>query len=393
MDTLTLGATKGLVPPSFPDPHLLTLEDFDRMLNYCLDNKVDDLIMMSGNPWAVMWSSRVVRLGRRGLTTSELSRLLNELVGSENAYINVSSKANPADFSYILKVGRGVRVRFRVSCTACLGADGQAGLHFVVRPSGSIASTMDALGVPKLIQDACMPEAGIVLVTGPTGSGKTTLLDSMMRAQATRPDGQHILTFYEPIENDLNTIPGITGIISQCEVGDTGFRSDVKSFPLAVRNALRRHPNVVLVGESRDAETIEGAVTLAMTGHATYTTAHTSSTHGAISRMANQFQDRVRITYSLIDNVRLIVHQRLVATPSGVGRSPIMSALVFNQDVRSTLARLENIDKIPAAINEMTKDKSIGINLLDDAIQKHSDGKIHDDALHVIRREVELEKL
>lgn len=389
----TLSATKQLEMPNFADPNILELEDFNQLLKYCLANKVDDLILMSGNPWAVMWSDRVIRVGRKNRTTPELSRLLNILQGSENASIDVRSKANPADFAYSLMVERGIMVRFRVSCTSCLDADGQGGgLHFVIRPAGKIPPTMDMLGLPKLIQDASMPASGIVLVTGPTGSGKTTLLDSIMRAQATREDGRHILTFYAPIENDLNKIPDITGIISQCEIGKPGYGANIRSFPEAVANALRRHPNVVLIGEARDKETIEGAVTLAMTGHTTYTTTHTSSVHNAVSRMADSFPDRTRITTSLIDNLRLIIHQRLVKTPEGIGRSPIQSALVLTQDVRSDLARLSSIDLIPAAMNEYTKDPRIGINLLDDAKAKFEAKKIHEDEVYAIERELKSER-
>lgn len=387
----SLSASNELAMPSFDDPHILSIEDFQMILRYCLENKVDDLILMSGCPWSVMWSDRVVRVGVKKRTTAELAKLLNTLLGSDNAYIDVQSKANPADFAYALTVDRGVKVRFRVSCTSCLGADGQAGLHFVIRPAGKIPPTMDQLGLPKLIQDACMPASGIVLVTGPTGSGKTTTLDSIMRAQATREDGRHILTFYAPIENDLNAIPGITGIISQCEIGKPGYGANIKNFPEAVANALRRHPNVVLIGESRDQETIEGAVTLAMTGHTTYTTTHTSSVHNAVARMADNFPDRARITTALVDNLRLIIHQRLVKTPSGIGRAPIRSALVLNQDVRSELARLSNIDLIPAAMNELTKDKTVGINLLDDTIAQYEAGKIHVDEVYAVERELKSE--
>lgn len=388
-----LSATKLLEMPTFDDPQILTLEEFERILKYCLENKVDDLILMSGNPWSVMWSDRVIRVGKRRRTTSELGRLLNSLLGSENASIDVQSKANPADFAHTLTIDRGVKVRFRVSCTSCLGADGQAGFHFVVRPAGKVPPTMEQLGLPMLIQEASMPASGIVLVTGPTGSGKTTLLDSVMRAQATREDGRHILTFYAPIENDLNVIPGITGIISQCEIGKAGYGADIKSFPEAVSNALRRHPNVVLIGESRDKDTIEGAVTLAMTGHTTYTTAHTSSVHNAVSRMADNFPDRARITTALVDNLRLIIHQRLVKTPSGIGRAPIRSALVLTQDVRSDLNRLSSIDLIPAAMNEYTKDPRVGINLLDDAYAQFEAGKIHEDEVFAVERELKSELL
>lgn len=240
------------------------------------------------------------------------------------------------------------------------------------------------------IKRACMPKSGIVLICGPTGSGKTTLLDGILREQATHPDGRHIITYYAPIENDLNNIPGITGLISQCEIGRQGYGAHLQSFPDAVRNSLRRHPHVIVFGEARDPETIEGAVLASMTGHATYTTTHTSNVHMAIPRMADSFSggDRVRITNALIDNTRLIVHQRLLKRPDGVGRAPVRSALVVTQDIRHELLRTRT-DLLPAAIMEATI--AHGIGLLEDAQTQFKRGLIHEDELLALEMELKME--
>lgn len=387
----TLGAQRELPPSPFIDPIRIDRQSLEQMLQYCLDNGVDDLILITDRPWAVLWSEQVRLVGSRPLYMEEMENLLNTITNDVNAAMRLM-RGEPVDFNYTMKVGRGKSVRFRCCATGCLGRHGRAGMHLVIRPAGKIPPTLDELGVPEYIKNACMPKTGIVLICGPTGSGKTTLLDSIIRGVATHPVGKHILTFYAPIENDLNDIPGLTGIIAQGEIGRPGYGSHLASFEEAVRNSLRRHPQVVVFGEARDRPTIEGAVLTSMTGHATYTTTHTSNVHMAIPRMADNFtgSDRIRITNGLIDNTRLIVHQRLLRRPDGIGRAPVRSALAFTQDIRAELLRTP-IDQLPAAIHRITQ--SEGISLLSDAERQFNAGKIHENEMAAIDAEMRMEQL
>lgn len=386
-----LGATKAFPAPDFNDPIKLDLESLNKMLGFVLENGVDDLLMLAGYPWSVIWSDEVKMVGQRHLYVEELEQLLVDMTGNPNAHIDIG-RAEDIDFTYSLRAIRGRSVRFRCNATACLGPNGQRGIEIVMRPTGKVPPTMIDLGVPEYIREAALPKSGIVLICGPTGSGKTTLLDSIMRAQATHKQGRHILTFYAPIENDLNIIPDRTGLIAQTEIGKPGYGGHLKTFAAATRNSLRRHPMVIAYGEARDPETIEGAVLSAMTGHATYTTTHTSNVHMAITRMADAFSgaDRVRITNGLIDNSRLIVHQRLVRRPNGIGRAPVRSALVLTQDIRSELLRT-NIDHLPAAMLEAVR--AHGIGLLEDATAQYEAGNIHEDELLAIESEMKAEVL
>lgn len=390
-ETHNLSATKELSPLCFTDPPKIDLEALNLMLRYCLENKVDDLLLLVGSPWAVMWSDKVVFRGQRALYAQELEQLVIEMTGNPNAALDLM-RATDIDFSYTLRLDRGRFSKFRCNATACLGPNGQHGLEIVMRPTGKVPPTMDELGLPSYIQDAALPKSGIVLVCGPTGSGKTTLLDAIMRAQATHPDGRHIITYYAPVENDLNVIPNRTGLIAQCEIGRPGYGAHLTSFSDAVRNSLRRHPHVIAYGEARDKETIEGAVLSSMTGHTTYTTTHTSNVHMSISRMADMFTgaDRVRITNALIDNTRLIVHQRLLKRPGGIGRSPVRSALVLTQDIRAELLRTA-IDRLPAAIYTATNE--CGIGLLADGIRQFEAGNISEEELIGLKAELEAEVL
>lgn len=387
--SISLGATKELAQPDFDDPIKMDIRSLDTMLRYCLANNVDDLFLLVGAPWAVMWSEQVRLVGQRELYREELEQLLVSMTGNDNAALELR-RASDVDFTYSMRLERGRSVRFRCNATACLGPQGQPGLELVMRPTGKIPPRLSDMGLPSVIANATMPKSGIVLICGPTGSGKTTLLDSILHEQAIHPDGRHILTFYAPIETDLNAIPGRTGLIAQSEIGRPGFGAHLVTFEAAVRNSLRRHPNVIVFGEARDRETIEGAILASQTGHTTYTTTHTSSVHMAIPRMADSFSgsDRVRITNALIDNGRLIVHQRLLKTPSGVGRAPVRSALVLTQDIRSELLRT-SIDHLPAAMYRATNE--LGVGLLDDAIRQFNAGKIHEDELASLEAELKAE--
>lgn len=398
MDTLSQGrpsavdglsATVQLPAPGFIEPNLIDIATLNEMLAYCIANKADDLILLAGNPWAVIWSEQVRLLGRRELFTDELERLLITMTGNPNAAIDLE-QAEDRDFGYKMPTGRGRYARFRCNATACLGPHGQRGLEIVIRPFGKVPPTMDELGLPAYIKEAALPKTGIVMVCGPTGSGKTTMLDSFMRAQATHPEGRHILTYYSPIENDLNLIPGRTGLIAQSEIGIKGYGAHLLSYPRAVRNSLRRHPMVIAYGEARDAETIEGVVLSSMTGHATYTTTHTPNVHMAIPRMADCFSgaDRSRLTNQLIDNTRLIVHQRLLKRPNNIGRAPVRSALAFTQDIRDELQRTR-IDQLPAAIYKATVEQGIG--LLEDATRQYDAGAIHSSEMIALEAELKSE--
>ncbi|WP_326430290.1 ATPase, T2SS/T4P/T4SS family (plasmid) [Stutzerimonas frequens] len=386
-----LSASKELAKPDFRDPVKLSMEALTQMLTYTLENKADDLILLVGNPWAVIWSEQVRLVGERELYMEEMEQLLIEMTSNPNAALDLS-RAQDLDFTFPLRIGRGKAVRFRCNATPCLGPNGQRGMELVMRPTGKVPPTMVELGLPDYIINAAMPKQGLVLICGPTGSGKTTLLDSIMRAQATHPLGRHILTYYAPIENDLNIIPGRTGLIAQSEIGRPGYGAHLQAFSEATRNSLRRHPMVIAYGEARDRETIEGAVLSAMTGHATYTTTHTSNVHMAIPRMADSFKgpDRVRITNGLIDNTRLIVHQRLVRRPNGIGRAPVRSALALTQDIRSELLRTR-IDLLPSALFDAVR--SCGIGLLEDATAQYEVGNIHEDELYAIEAEMKSEVL
>jgi twitching motility protein PilT len=233
------------------------------------------------------------------------------------------------DFSFGLK---GMS-RFRANLFNQKGAVGA-----VFRSIPYEIKSFDALGLPPVIADMCKKPRGLVLVTGPTGSGKSTTLASMVdKINIDRHD--HILTIEDPIEFLHNH--------KNCVVNQREVAADTHSFGAALRTALRQDPDVVLVGEMRDLETIEMALRIAETGHLTFATLHTNSAYSTINRIIDVFpagqQAQIRTQLSLV--LEGILCQALLPKSSGDGRVMALEILVPNAAIRN-LIREDKIHQI-----------------------------------------------
>jgi twitching motility protein PilT len=198
--------------------------------------------------------------------------------------------------------------------------------------------TFDELGLPPIVKDLCEKNRGLVLVTGPTGSGKSTTLASMIdRINTERHD--HIITVEDPIEY-LHPHKGC--LVNQREVG-----ADTKAFKSALKYVLRQDPDVVLVGELRDLETIEAALTLAETGHLCFATLHTNSCVQTINRIIDVFppyqQTQVRTQLSFV--LEGVLSQILIPKANGAGRALALEVMVPNPAIRN-LIREDKIHQI-----------------------------------------------
>lgn len=233
------------------------------------------------------------------------------------------------DFSFGLK---GMS-RFRANLFNQKGAVG-----CVFRAIPYEIKTFEALNLPPVVKDLCSKPRGLILVTGPTGSGKSTTLASMIdKINAERHD--HILTIEDPIEFLHNH--------KNCVVNQREVNADTHSFADALRTALRQDPDVVLVGELRDLETIEMALRVAETGHLTFATLHTNSAASTINRVIDVFpagqQGQIRTQLSLV--LEGVLCQALLPKASGDGRAMALEILVPNAAIRN-LIREDKIHQI-----------------------------------------------
>jgi twitching motility protein PilT len=251
--------------------------------------------------------------------------------------------------------------RFR---TSVFRQKGYIGMVLRLIPSQLL--TFEQIGLPKICAALCRRPRGLFLVTGPTGSGKTTTLASMIDFINTGMD-HHIVTVENPIEYyHVHK----KSIINQREVG-----IDVPSFSEALRRVLRQDPDVILVGELRDLETIESAITAAETGHLVFGTLHTTGCQGTINRIIDAFpvsqQEQIRVQLST--NLIAVLSQTLCPLKSGRGRIAAYEFMVVTPAI-GNLIRENKTYRIESSIQI---GKKLGMQLLDDHLWEHfSNGKI-----------------
>ena len=235
------------------------------------------------------------------------------------------------DTQYETRLDRHNRHRFRVNATGCL-IDGSFGIQVTLRVIPSSPPYLKDMKLDLNLQKALMPTQGIVIVAGATGSGKSTLLAAIMRELLENENGK-ILTYESPIEFVYDSVDSEAALISQSEIP-----LHLPDFPRAIRNALRRKPEYILVGEARDKETISSVIDAALTGHTVYTTVHSNGVADTIRRMVASFpqDERYGRTVDLISMVRAIIWQMLVPTEDGE-RYPVQEWLMFSPEVRDKL--------------------------------------------------------
>ena len=208
---------------------------------------------------------------------------------------------------------------------------------------------MKQLNIEREIIEAWAPRQGIVVITGATGSGKSTLLAAGNRMLLERPQGcGKMLTYEAPIEYVYDAIKSPRSLVSQSEIP-----RHLPSFAHGIRNALRRKPEVILVGESRDRETISASIEAAQTGHAVYTTTHTLGVANTVQRMLSTYDmsEREERAIALMETLRLIVTQALVPRVGG-GRVGVREWMKFPDEVREKLMDME-FTKWPNEIQRM----------------------------------------
>jgi twitching motility protein PilT len=285
----------------------------DKLLHTVVNQGASDLHISVGQPPVIRLHGRLRQLETKVLTPDDTVALMKSIT-PERCQTELQ-EVGGSDFGFAF----GTAARFRVSVFKQKGYVGM-----VLRQIPNKFMTMEQLGLPKVCKELVLRPRGLFLVTGPTGSGKTTSLASMINYINETVD-HHIITIEDPIEF-YHTHKRST--VNQREVG-----VDVPSFAEAIRRALRQDPDVILVGEMRDLETIEAAITAAETGHLVFGTLHTTGAAGTVNRIIDVFptnqQDQIRtqlstsiiavLSQTLLPKIgggRVAAHEMLVVTPA-----------------------------------------------------------------------------
>jgi defect-in-organelle-trafficking protein DotB len=357
-------------PPAF-DPMW-----FDRLLLWAADHDVSDVTIQAGNFVFVERFGRLSPITRQRWSAAEAYGCAQAIYG-DNAPSQLA-QGEDIDCSYEIRRGRQDLARFRVNMTAARAVR-EWGLEITIRTIPTTPPTLDQLDLPTDLRAHLAFEQGLVIVTGPTGSGKTTLLGAIIRALLEQPDSHRKIIAYEsPIEYVYDAVPRSRALIAQHEIG-----VHLQSFAAGVRNSLRRKPMVILVGESRDADTIDAMILAAQTGHLVYTTAHTNSVPETLTRLVEPFpvSEREGRLAGLLDSLRLIVTQRLVRTVDG-RRAAAREYLHFTQAEKDRLAEVP-FRQVARVARELVRQKGRPLTL--DLHALHDAGRLSDTEFHHYR--------
>ncbi len=327
------------------------IDAFFKLMN---DQGASDLHLTAGQQPVLRIQGDLERVKYRELDNDSLKAMLYEIAPEEK--VKVFEETGDVDFAYEIPGLARYRANF---------FEQKNGVGAVFREIPSTILTCEQLGLPPVVQKLATLPRGLVLVTGPTGSGKSTTLAAIIdEANKTRKD--HILTVEDPIEFVHKSAKAI---VNHREVG-----LHTRTFAAALRGALREDPDIILVGEMRDLETISLAIEASATGHLVFGTLHTSSAAKTVDRVIEVFptnqQEQIRNTLS--DGLRAVVAQNLFKRIDKKGRCAALEIMIATPAVRN-LIREGKTFQIPSMIQT---GKKYGMQTLDDAIMNFLNKKM-----------------
>lgn len=315
----------------------LTTVSLDELLNLVLEKKASDLHLTVGAPPQLRIDGDLVPAGEEKLDAANCKRLCSQKISQKQ----LESFETTQELDTAVQLGE--KARFRVNL-----AFQQGSVSGAYRPIPTLIPSYESLGVPEVAMGLCNLPRGLVLVTGPTGSGKSTTLAAMIDS-INRTRAEHIITIEDPIEFIHQSKKSL---VAQREV-----EKDTPSFSSALKRILRQDPDVVLIGEMRDLETIGTAITVAETGHLVFATLHTNTAVTTINRIIDVFpssqQGQIRTQLSF--NLQGILSQQLLPRIGG-GRCLAMEILIPTMALRN-LIREDKVHQMYAAM-QIGQDKT-----------------------------------
>jgi twitching motility protein PilU len=353
-----------------------TSQSMERILRLLADSRASDVYLSANAPAMIKIHGQTVPVNSQVLEADEPLQLLQQLVSEDKLQqLEATGELNTAVF--VDKLGN-----FRISAFRQRGK-----VAVVIRYVPAEVPSIESLNVAPVLAELVMERRGLVLMVGASGSGKSTTLAAMLDRRNERASG-HILTGEEPIEY---VFKNKKSVVNQREVG-----SDTESLDIALKNALRQAPDVILMGEIRDRETMEHAVSFAETGHLCMATLHANSTNHALETIINFFPEerREQLLMDLSMNLRGMISQRLLQRENGKGRSVVVEVLL-NSPLISELIIKGEFQKIK---DVMKKSGNLGMKTFDQALFEafeqrlvgYEDALRHADSVNDLRLAIKL---
>jgi twitching motility protein PilT len=293
--------------------------DMTELLKFAIQSSASDLHISAGEPPMFRIHGDIRKLDMEPLTEDEVHTMIYDILNDQQR--KLFEEHRELDFSIAL----GEYGRFRVN--VFIQNRGKAA---VLRTIPNVVKSFDELGLPKICRDITKAEKGLVLVTGPTGCGKSTTLATMIDAINSNTS-KHIITIEDPIEFIHQS--------KKCLVNQREVGAHTHSFANALRSALREDPDVILVGEMRDLETISLALTASETGHLVFATLHTSSAPKTIDRIVDVFppSQQAQTRTMLSETLFAVISQILLKRPGGDGRIPALEIMICTSAIRNLI--------------------------------------------------------
>jgi twitching motility protein PilT len=322
--------------------------DISDLLAFSVKNKASDLHLSSGLPPMIRVHGDVRKINLPALDHAQVHAMVYDIMNDGQR--KTFEETLECDFSFEIPN----LARFRVNA---FNQNRGAGAVFRTIPSEVL--TLDELKAPKIFKEIAETPRGLVLVTGPTGSGKSTTLAAMVD-YVNENDYGHILTVEDPIE--------FVHISKKCLINQREVGPHTQSFSNALRAALREDPDVILVGEMRDLETIRLALSAAETGHLVFGTLHTSSAAKTIDRVVDVFPaaEKEMVRSMLSESLRAVISQTLCKTKNGEGRVAAHEIMIGTPAIRNLIRE----NKVAQMYSAIQTGQSVGMQTLDQNLQE-----------------------
>lgn len=323
--------------------------ELEQILMTAIDNKASDIHMTVAVPPIVRVNGHLLHVGERPLTGEDTLRFAEAILG-ERLFASYR-ESGECDAAYSYQYGSR-HSHFRVNV---FNQKNNCGI--VMRLIPPKTPTLEELNLPDVFRSLSMKRRGLILVTGPTGSGKTTTLAAMIEYMS-RTRNEHILTIEDPIEYVFSH--GV-GIVNQRQLG-----SDTQSFAAALRSALREDPDVIMIGEMRDLETISAAITAAETGHLVLATLHTIGAAKTIDRIIDVFppEQQSQIRTQLSSVLEAVISQQLCPNRQNNGRHLALEVMLANYAITNLIregktTQIGNMMQLNSGEGMVTMDQSL----------------------------------
>lgn len=359
----------------------LNRDNFDDLLLFCADRKASDITIQPDMVVKAEIGGKIVPVTSKIISSAEVDDLVR-YVYQEDGPAQLASGYDLDPAHEVRINGLGQR-RYRVNITNGRMIGGK-GPQLTIRTLPSQPIEISKLNIEQAILDNWRPEQGLVFVTGPTGSGKSTLLSSGVRMIVEPQDAnEKILEYSNPIEYVYDNIDMPSSIIHQVHAGKDlrprqGDGDEGSIFAYCVRNALRRKPTIIIIGEARDKATIEASVEAGLTGHLVYTTMHTIGVAETLRRAIIPFPESSRraMGVDIMESLRMIVTQLLLPKKGG-GKIGCREFMVFGPKVRDRFLNEKDVDSWPRLARRLLAEQAaIGQTMQEAALKLLYDGLI-----------------